>query len=83
MRLDSYFGREYGIPEPVWITCKEVANCPDLKATKNPRHLIHGFNMNHELRITFKSIQQKWAMCWMFKIYILSLFSNLNKIIMK
>ena len=47
--LTGYFGRDCGIPEPVWIACQEVNNCTDIKARKKPRRLIHGFNINHEL----------------------------------
>ncbi len=47
--LDSYHGRDCGIPEPVWYACQVVNNCTDMKARKKPRRLVHGFNINHEL----------------------------------
>lgn len=47
--LSGYFGRDCGIPEPVWVACQVVKNCSDMKPRRTPRRLIHGFNINHEL----------------------------------
>lgn len=47
--VPGYFGRDCGIPEPVWYSCRQLANCSEFKARKTPRRLIHGFNINHEL----------------------------------
>lgn len=47
--LAGYYGRDCGIPEPIWDACRGLNNCADMKARKTPRRLIHGFNINHEL----------------------------------
>lgn len=46
---NGYYGRDCGIPEPVWLSCQSVNNCSDMKQRNIPRRLIHGFNINHEL----------------------------------
>lgn len=47
--LAGYYGRDCGIPEPVWYACQALNNCTDFKLRKTPRRLIHGLNINHEL----------------------------------
>jgi beta-1,4-mannosyl-glycoprotein beta-1,4-N-acetylglucosaminyltransferase len=47
--LAGYYGRDCGIPGPVWHSCQTLNNCSDLKVRKTPRRLIHGLNINHEL----------------------------------
>jgi beta-1,4-mannosyl-glycoprotein beta-1,4-N-acetylglucosaminyltransferase len=47
--LAGYYGRDCGIPSPVWHACQALNNCSDFKPRKTPRRLIHGLNINHEL----------------------------------
>jgi len=47
--LAGYYGRDCGIPGPVWHACQALNNCTDFKPRKTPRRLIHGLNINHEL----------------------------------
>ena len=56
--LEGYYGRECGIPEPVWGSCPSLDNCTGFKPRNNPRRLIHGININHELEFFQVRLEQ-------------------------
>lgn len=56
--LEGYYGRECGIPEPVWGSCPLLDNCNGFKPRKKPRRLIHGININHELEFFQVRLEQ-------------------------
>lgn len=47
--LPGYFGRDCGIPEPIWLSCIDDICQRRLVQRQTPRRLIHGINVNHEL----------------------------------